>query len=115
MSQEKISGVGNIYANDVLFLSGINPKTPANKLPDAQIFQLFNNLNKVLTDGIKWGGASRNNFRDAYGRRGKVQEHFYVYNQAGKDCINHCGDKIKRIKLGGRGTFFCPKCQKMMN
>jgi formamidopyrimidine-DNA glycosylase len=112
MDQEKIAGVGNIYANDSLFLSGINPKLKANNLSGDQVIKLLRNLQKVLKDGIKWGGASRNNFRDAYGRKGHVQEHFYVYNREGMDCLNGCGEKVQRIKLGGRGTFFCPKCQK---
>lgn len=114
MDQEKIAGVGNIYANDALFLSGIHPKTSANKLLDGQMVKLFRNLLKVLKDGIKWGGASRDHFRDVYGRKGQVQEHFYVYDKAGKKCINDCGNKIERIKLGGRGTFFCPKCQNLV-
>ncbi len=110
MDQEKISGVGNIYANDSLFLSGIHPKERANKLSGNQAIKLYNNLLKVLRDGIKWGGASRNNFRDAFGEMGKVQEHFYVYSREKEKCIR-CGEIIKKIKLGGRGTFFCPVCQ----
>lgn len=112
MDQEKISGVGNIYANDSLFLAGINPKTSASKIPKDKVRLLYEKLFKVLTDGIKWGGASENNFRDALGQMGKVQEHFYVYGRDGEICRNGCGERIKRIKLGGRGTFFCPTCQK---
>lgn len=112
MDQEKISGVGNIYANDALFLSGINPRKSANTLLDNQIAVLLNCLERVLKDGIKWGGASRNNFRDAYGEKGQVQNHFHVYDREGCNCPNLCGAEIKKFKLGGRGTFFCPICQK---
>lgn len=112
MDQEKISGVGNIYANDALFLAGIHPATKTNILSNSQMVKLFNSLIRVLRDGIKWKGASKNHFRDIYGRKGQVQEHFYVYDKEGKECMNHCGGKIKRIKLGGRGTFYCPMCQK---
>jgi len=114
MEQEKISGVGNIYANDSLFLAGINPKAPASKIPKDKVKLLYEKLIKVLKDGIRWGGASENNFRDALGQMGKVQEHFYVYGRDGEICRNGCGERIKRVKLDGRGTFFCPRCQKMI-
>jgi formamidopyrimidine-DNA glycosylase len=113
MDQEKIAGVGNIYANDVLFLAGIDPRKKANTLTDSQTVKLLNCLEKVLKDGIKWGGASEDNFRDAYGNYGKAQEHFCVYQRDGEKCLNNCGGTIERIKLGGRGTFFCPKCQQL--
>lgn len=113
MDQEKIAGVGNIYANDSLFLSKIHPKIKAKELSKNQATGLFRNLQKVLRDGIKWKGASRNQFRDIYGQKGEVQKHFYVYNREGEDCLNSCGGKIKKIRLGGRGTFFCPACQRM--
>ncbi len=113
MDQEKIAGVGNIYANEALFLACIHPKTPANKIPGERVELLYDRLLKVLRDGIRWGGASENNFRDAYGRIGRLQEHFLVYTKEGDNCPNKCGGKIKRIKLGGRGTFYCPNCQKI--
>lgn len=111
MDQEKIAGVGNIYANDALFLAEIDPRKKANTLSDDQITMLYHKLLKVLKEGIKWKGASQNNFRDAYGMMGEKQKHFYVYDREGKECINKCGGIIKRITLGGRGTFYCPECQ----
>lgn len=111
MDQEKIAGVGNIYANDALFLAGISPKTEAKKISKEKAKLLYDKLLNVLKDGIKWGGASENNFRDAFGQMGRKQEHFYVYGRQGEKCLNNCGEKIRRIKLAGRGTFFCPKCQ----
>lgn len=112
MDQEKLSGVGNIYANDSLFLAGINPTIKAKTLNNGQMIKLLNCLEKVLKNGIKWGGASQNNFRDAFGEMGKVQEHFYVYAREGKKCLK-CKANIKKMKLGGRGTFYCPVCQKV--
>ena len=112
MDQEKIAGVGNIYANDALFLSRIDPKMQANKLSNGQIVKLLGSIKRVLRDGIKWKGASRNNFRDIYGEKGNVQDHFWVYDRLGYECPNKCGGKIKKIRLGGRGTFFCVNCQK---
>lgn len=112
MDQQKIAGVGNIYANDALFLAGIHPKTPAQKISPAQTYTLYHKLLKVLKDGIKWKGASQDNYRDAFGRMGEAQEHFYVYAKDKKICSNKCGGVIEKIKLGGRGTFYCPICQK---
>jgi formamidopyrimidine-DNA glycosylase len=113
MDQEKIAGVGNIYACDALFLAGIDPGTDANELTNGQTVKLLNCLKKVLRDGVKWRGASRMNFRDIYGEKGEVQQHFHVYGREGESCENGCGSIIKRIKLGGRGTFYCPKCQRI--
>lgn len=114
MDQEKIAGVGNIYANEALFLAKIHPKTSANKISEHAAEILFDKLLEVLKEGIKWGGASENNFRDALGRKGWLQEHFYVYSKKGEACPNRCKGKIERITLGGRGTFFCPSCQKLI-
>lgn len=111
MDQKKIAGVGNIYANDALFLAGINPKLKASKLSNDQANKLYLELLKVLEEGIKYRGASDQSYLDAYGREGAYQKHFRVYQQDGKNCPNNCGEKIVRITLGGRGTFYCPKCQ----
>lgn len=113
MDQEKIAGVGNIYANEALFLAGIDPGKKAKELNDGSIVPLFHCLEKVLKEGIKLGGASSNNYVNAFGEKGKAQEHFLVYGKNGQNCPNKCGSEIIRIKLGGRGTFYCPKCQKV--
>ena len=111
MDQEKIAGVGNIYANEALFLSKIHPKTASSAISVKNAAILLTNLKKVLLDGIKYKGSSRTNFLDIYGVKGSMQEHFLVYNQENKPCPNNCGSKIKRIKLTGRSSFFCPRCQ----
>ncbi|MEA2020614.1 MAG: bifunctional DNA-formamidopyrimidine glycosylase/DNA-(apurinic or apyrimidinic site) lyase [Patescibacteria group bacterium] len=110
MDQKKIAGVGNIYANDALFLAKINPEKKAKQLTDSQIENLYKSLEQVLKEGMETGGASDQWYRDAYGRKGKYQRYFKVYGRAGETC-SRCGGKIKRIKVGGRSTFFCPHCQ----
>ncbi len=111
MDQAKIAGVGNIYANDALFLSGIDPRRAANKITDFEIKKLYEALEKVLRLGIKERGASDQYYLDASGRKGSYQKHFLVYGRAGEKC-RKCQEKIKRINVGGRGTFYCPYCQK---
>lgn len=113
MDQQKMGGIGNIYANESLFASGIKPIRRANEITKEQAKKLHENIKKVINQGIKYGGstASDENFVNALGKPGKYQEHFLVYERQGKQC-HKCGSVIKKIKLGGRGTYFCQKCQK---
>ena len=111
MDQKKISGVGNIYANDALFLAKIDPRRPANKLDDEEVKALYRAVQKVLQAGIKYRGASDQYYLDALGRKGSYQDHFLTYGREGEKCFD-CGGKIERVKIGGRGTFYCPQCQK---
>lgn len=113
MDQAQIAGVGNIYANEALFLAGIHPQKKANELTYKQVEELYKFLLQVLEEGIKYGGSSENAYVNALGERGKMQEHFRVYSRVGKPCPNNCGGTVKRIALGGRGTFFCPACQSL--
>lgn len=112
MDQSQIAGVGNIYANEALFLSKIHPQKKASELKESEVEKLYNCLLEVLKEGIKYGGSSENAYVNALGKRGRMQEHFRVYGRQGKPCLNRCGEVVKRISLGGRGTFFCPHCQK---
>ncbi len=111
MDQKKISGIGNIYANDALFLARIDPRRPANKISGQEAKKLYQAIEKVLKAGIKYRGASDQYYLDALGRKGSYQDHFLTYGREGEKCFD-CDGKVKKIKLGGRGTFFCPKCQK---
>jgi formamidopyrimidine-DNA glycosylase len=111
MDQKKISGVGNIYANEALFLAKVNPRRPANKVTQQKVKKLYQAIEKVLKAGIRYRGASDQYYLDALGRKGFYQEHFLVYGREEKKCFD-CGSKVKKIKIGGRGTYFCPKCQK---
>lgn len=111
MDQSLISGVGNIYANDALWEAEINPATLANKLSAEQLELLFEKIKLVLSEGIKYGGATAENYLNLHGLGGHYQEHFRTYNKEGEPCAR-CGTPIKKITLGGRGTFYCSECQK---
>ena len=110
MDQAKFGGVGNIYANDALYLARINPKRKAKELTGKEGEGLYEAVKKVISLGIKYGGASVDKYVDAAGWGGKYQEHFLVYGRNGQKCKRD-GKVIKKIKLGGRGTYFCPGCQ----
>jgi len=111
MDQQKISGVGNIYANEALFLARVDPRRPANKIKDQEAEKLYQALEKVLKLGLQYRGASDQYYLDAQGHKGSYQEHFLVYGRQGQKCPQ-CHGLIKRITVGGRGTFYCPSCQK---
>lgn len=111
MDQKVLAGLGNIYASEALFLSGVRPQRPANSLEDKEIERLYQAIKKVLFKAIEHKGSSRDRYRDIYGEKGKYQLHFLVYNRSGQKC-RRCQSKIKRIVLGGRSSFFCLNCQK---
>ncbi len=111
MDQKRIGGVGNIYANDALFLAGIDPRRKAKELSKDEVKKLYEAILEVLKKGLKYGGASELTFVNALGEEGGYQNHFLVYGKEGKPC-NKDGTIIKKIFLGGRGTYFCPKHQK---
>ena len=111
LDQKKISGVGNIYACDALFLAKINPEKPANKLNAKEAKRLYEAVAKVLRAGIKYRGASDQYYLDALGHKGKYQDHFLVYAREGKKCFG-CAGKVAKMKIAGRGTYYCPTCQR---
>ncbi len=110
MDQKKIGGVGNIYANDALFWAKIDPRRKAKSLSESEIQKLYIAVLKVLKDGLRFGGATEINFVNVLGQEGNYQNHFLVYGREGEKC-RICGSEIRKIKLSGRGTYFCPKCQ----
>jgi len=113
MDQEIISGVGNIYANDALWEAKINPHAPANGLSPSKLTDLFEKVKLVLKEGIKYGGATAADAKyiDLRGLGGHYQDHFRVYDRTGLPC-HRCKTKIKKEFISGRGTYFCPNCQK---
>lgn len=111
MDQTKIGGIGNIYANDGLFDARIDPRRKAKSLKLEEIKKLYGSILKVLKKGLENGGASELNYVNALGQEGKYQHHFLAYGRDGEKCVR-CGSKMKKITLGGRGTYFCEKCQK---
>ena len=108
--QTLISGIGNIYADEALFWSGILPERKAKEISDGEIAKLRDSIIKALKIGLKYGGSSENTYVQIDGSRGSAQEHSQVYGREGKLCT--CGGVVKKIRLNGRGTHFCPKCQK---
>ena len=110
LDQKKISGLGNIYANDALWLAKTNPRILGKNLKPGQIKKLYRAILTVLKRGLKYGGASDQWYLQVHGEKGKYQEHFLVYGRHGQKCWR-CQETIKRIVVNGRGTFFCPKCQ----
>jgi len=110
MDQKKIAGVGNIYANDALFLAKINPKRKANSLSLNECRLLYKSILEVMEKSLRFGGSSENTYVNVLGTTGEYQRHTLVYGKKGEKCIN-CSEEIIRIVIGGRSTFFCPKCQ----
>jgi len=112
MDQEKMGGVGNIYANDALWLSKINPKTPAKSLNTEAAKSLYGSVLKVLKAGLKYGGASELAFVTPDGKEGEYQKHTLAYGREGDVCDRCHKSVFKKFFLGGRGTYYCPVCQK---
>jgi len=111
MDQKRIGGIGNIYANDGLFDAGIDPRRSAKQITEKEAKKLYNSLLKVLKAGFKYKGASELNFVNVLGEEGKYQEHSLVYGRQGQQC-KKCSGTIKKIFFAGRGTYYCPACQK---
>ena len=111
MDQKRIGGVGNIYANDALWLSNIDPRRKAKELSQKEAKNLYEAILTVLKSGLKYGGASELTFVNALGEEGGYQNHFLVYGKDGQKCSKD-STIIKKIFLGGRGTYFCEKHQK---
>ncbi len=110
MDQQKIAGVGNIYACDALFHAGIHPVRASSSLSKNEAGKLFASIEEILSKSIAVGGASANNYVNALGEKGTYQEHFLVYKKEGEPCRN-CTNLILRVKTAGRSIFFCPECQ----
>lgn len=110
LEQSKIAGIGNIYANEALWYAGISPMKRGREVKN--IKDLYDAIKKVLEMGLKYHGSSAGDeaYVDALGRAGEMQNHTVVYQKAGSECPR-CQHKIVRSQIGGRGTFFCPKCQ----
>jgi formamidopyrimidine-DNA glycosylase len=113
LNQELISGIGNIYSDESLWLAKIEPETLVKMLSDEQIKVLHKNIKEVLKKGIKLSGDSMSDYRRPNGEPGNFQKHHRVYQRKNLDCFRKtCKGKIQRKVVNGRGTHFCPKCQK---
>lgn len=109
LDQSIIVGIGNIYADEILFLSKINPLENAKTLSDEKIYKIIENTKKVLDEAIKEGGTTIKSYTSSEGVHGRFQNKLLVHT---KDICPNCQTKIEKITVGGRGTYFCPNCQK---
>lgn len=111
MDQNIISGIGNIYASEILFEAGVLPEKLVKNLKKEEIDFIFKSIKNVLKKAIKLRGTSDSDYRDTSGAPGKFQKMLKVYRKNGAKCKN-CDTIIKKIKMGQRSAFYCPKCQK---
>ena len=113
LDQKIISGIGNIYANEILFYCKINPLKPGNKLRLEEYKKISLNSKKVLRKAIMLGGSSIKNFKSTEGKTGNFQNQFKVYDKENRNCPNIiCNSKIMKIFISNRSTFYCKNCQK---
>ncbi|EEI23484.1 DNA-formamidopyrimidine glycosylase [Lentilactobacillus hilgardii] len=110
LDQSNIAGLGNIYADEVLWLSKINPKQPVNTLSVVELKLLRKSIIDEIKRAIDGHGTTVHSYSNAYGEAGNFQNHLNVYGRQGEPCLR-CGTPIEKIKLAQRGTHFCPNCQ----
>ena len=111
LAQSVIAGIGNIYADEGLFLAGIRPTRRASRLTRRQCEELVSSLQKVLLRSIECGGSSISDFIAPDGRDGLYQDERHAYARGGEPCTR-CGERIRRIVIGQRAAYFCPRCQR---
>ncbi len=112
MDQTCLAGVGNIYADEGLWYAGIQPLRPAASLKGKELRELYIGLRKILSEAIKYRGSSADSYLDVYGKRGEFVPKLKAYGREGEKCLRGDYGVIKKIRLGGRGTHFCPVHQK---
>jgi len=113
LDQKFVSGIGNIYASEILFLSKVNPFKKAKLLSKKECQKIIINSRKILLKAISKGGSSVRDFKDTSGLKGGFQNEFKVYQQEGAECKNlGCSDHIRKKIISNRSTFFCDSCQK---
>ncbi len=110
LDQSIIVGIGNIYADEVLFLSKINPEYPGDKLKDKDLDSIIKYTRQVLEKAIQFGGTTVKSYTSSEGVHGRFQNELLVHT---KKICPKCQNKIEKITVGGRGTYYCPKCQKL--
>jgi len=110
LDQAGVAGIGNIYADEALFRAALHPLSPAGSMRPEHHQALRDAIRDALRAGIDGGGASIDDYRDARGERGAMQEEFLVHTREGKPCPR-CGEAIARILVNGRSTYYCPACQ----
>ena len=113
MDQRFVSGLGNIYCNEILFLCKLSPFKTAKKINQKDLTKLIKFTKKVLQKAIKQGGSSIKNFSNTEGKKGNFQQKFNVYNREKSRCNRKmCSGTIQKLYTSNRSSFFCSKCQK---
>jgi formamidopyrimidine-DNA glycosylase len=110
LDQSGVAGVGNIYADEALFRAELHPLSPAGSMRPEHLEALRDGVVAALEAGIDAGGSSIDDYRDARGERGTMQDEFLVHTREGEECLR-CSGTVVRIAVGGRSTYFCPGCQ----
>ena len=110
LDQSGVAGVGNIYADEALYRARLHPLSPAGSMKADHLAALHGGIVAALEAGIDGGGASIDDYRDARGEKGRMQDEFLVHTREGEPCPS-CGGEIVRIVVAGRSTYFCPSCQ----
>ena len=113
MDQKFISGLGNIYVNEILFFSGVRPAKKIKKLTNFEIKKIIKFSKKIISKAILLGGSSIKDFSSSSGKKGSFQQLFRVYGKKGENCTKlKCKGRVKKIVIANRASFFCNKCQK---
>jgi formamidopyrimidine-DNA glycosylase len=110
LAQGAVAGIGNIYADEALHRAGLHPLSPAGSMKPEHQAALRDGIVAALEAGLDNGGASIDDYRDARGMRGEMQDEFLVHRREGEECPR-CGAGIERIVVSGRSTYYCPQCQ----
>lgn len=111
LSQEVVAGVGNIYADESLFLAGIRPERPADELTEDELARLHAAIREALDKGVRLRGTSFDDYLNPDGSKGAHQDQTNVFRREGKPC-HQCGTTVQKKTFRGRGTHFCPHCQR---
>ncbi|NGZ75799.1 DNA-formamidopyrimidine glycosylase [Saccharibacillus alkalitolerans] len=111
LNQEVVAGIGNIYVDETLFRAGLHPERAANSLTRTELERLHRCIVDILTEAVAAGGSSVKSYVNGQGESGSFQDQHRIYGRKGQPCRN-CGTPIERIVVGGRGTHYCPECQK---
>lgn len=112
MDQSLVSGIGNIYSDEILWLGKVHPFKSAKKLTEKELRSIWNAMRQVLREAVRLRGTSIDNYRDPEGKLGLYTYRRRAYQREGEPC-GRCRTKIKRVKIGGRSAHFCPRCQKI--
>ena len=111
LDQTLVAGLGNIYVDEVLWRAQVHPTRPSKNLTRAEATAIHDQTIEVLGQAVEKGGSTIRTYTNAFGEDGTMQDFHQVYDKAGQAC-SRCGSIIEKIQLGGRGTHFCPKCQR---